>query len=364
MTTLRVVLDPLVGAPSIGGRYAERLTRALVAHAPDGSVVSGVISAIPDADADAITASLPGLSELHRTRLARRELRAAWQHGITVVPGAGLLHATDLVAPLSRHDRTATPDSQTVVTVHDSSAWTRPSALDPREASRRRAMGARAARYADAIVVPTHAVASVLDGELGVGDRIRVIAAAPRPGLRIPDDADALRADLGLPQRYVASVLPDDAAGWDAEVAALLHGLPSDVHLVLVAPGFPEPGADSDASERRTLIAGAGDRDLAALLAGSSAYVDLGVEAGFGLPLLEAMAFGIPVVHRRSDDREELLADAGLAADADDSLADAVRSVLEDQATASRLATLSRDRAGAFTWRDAAEKVWQLHADL
>ncbi len=45
-------------------------------------------------------------------------------------------------------------------------------------------------------------------------------------------------------------------------------------------------------------------------------------------------------------------------------LADAIAGLLGDDAAADRLGVAAGDRAKAFTWRDAAEKVWQLHADL
>ena len=76
------------------------------------------------------------------------------------------------------------------------------------------------------------------------------------------------------------------------------------------------------------------------------------------------MALGVPVVHRTEPDAVELVADAGLAVEGWETLTDAVHSVLTDNALASRLSTLGRDRAGVFSWRDTAEKIWQLHADL
>ena len=45
-------------------------------------------------------------------------------------------------------------------------------------------------------------------------------------------------------------------------------------------------------------------------------------------------------------------------------LADAIRRVLEEPGLAAELSVRGHDRARAFSWRDSAEKVWQLHADL
>ena len=156
MSTLRVILDQML-APVPGGvsRSTEELTRALISTAPRGSRVAGFVPASTDEEYATIRERLPGLAELHKSALARRELAFAWQHGFTPIPGEGLLHATSLLAPLRRHDRVAKPDSQVVVTIHDAVPWTHPETLTPRGASWHRAMAKRAERYADAIVVPS-----------------------------------------------------------------------------------------------------------------------------------------------------------------------------------------------------------------
>src|SRR3954451_5915609 len=101
MITLRVIVDEVTAVPNGGmSRYAEELTRALIATAPRGSDVAGIVSASPEPDYQRIAELLPGLRELYKSPLARRELSAAWQHGFTRLPGAGIVHATSLLAPL------------------------------------------------------------------------------------------------------------------------------------------------------------------------------------------------------------------------------------------------------------------------
>ena len=66
----------------------------------------------------------------------------------------------------------------------------------------------------------------------------------------------------------------------------------------------------------------------------------------------------------------EVAGGAGLTVPLDDAegypkrLSDSIAAVLDDEALAARLSTEGRDRSHAFSWRDSAEKVWQLHADL
>jgi glycosyltransferase involved in cell wall biosynthesis len=379
MTTLRVIIDQII-APIPGGigRYAEELTRALIATAPRGSHVAGIVSASPEDDYALIAELLPGLGELYKSPLARRELSAAWQHGFTRLPGAGMVHATSLLAPLHRHDRTTGKNDQIAVTIHDAVPWTHPETLTRRGVSWHKAMAKRAERYADAIVVDTHAVAHELGEILDLGDRIRVIGAAVGSSLRLPDDASERASRLDLPERYLLSVgTLEPRKGLEPLIRALALGLPDDVPLLIVGPaGWG--GVDVDAVAREAGLAEGrvrtlgrlSDPDLAVALDRATVFVFPSLAEGFGLPLLEAFSLGTPVVHSYDPALVENAAGAGIAVERADAegyparLADAILSVLDDEQLASRLGLAGHDRAQAFSWRDSAEKVWQLHADL
>ncbi|WP_223170900.1 glycosyltransferase [Microbacterium sp. NIBRBAC000506063] len=113
------------------------------------------------------------------------------------------------MAPLVKHDRLHDND-QTVATIWDLRAWERPEALPKSTVAWQRGMLRRAVRHADAVVVPSHAMAARLGALAGLGDRIRVIAGAPPERLSVPSDAARRRADLFLPAEYV--VLSGDEA--------------------------------------------------------------------------------------------------------------------------------------------------------
>ena len=87
-------------------------------------------------------------------------------------------------------------------------------------------------------------------------------------------------------------------------------------------------------------------------------------------PVVEAMRFGTPVVHSDDPAVAEVAFGAGVEVARDDAegyparLADAVSSVLVDDALRERLRFAGMDRAAAFSWRASAESVWRLHADL
>jgi glycosyltransferase involved in cell wall biosynthesis len=379
MSTLRVIVDDVISPGAHGiGRYAEELTRELIRTAPRGSTVSGIVAASPEPDYIELEQRLPGLRGLYKSPLARRELQAAWQHGFTRLPGSGMVHATSLLAPLHRHDRVANPGEQTVVTIHDAIAWTRPDLLPSRYASWCRGMGKRAERYADAIVVPTHAVADELAQHLSFAGRVRVIGGAPASDLRPQPDAAKRRKDHGLPHEYLLSI-----AGWEPRkgleplIRGLAHKGTHDIPLIIVGAGAAaEPELREIAKDARVdperirscdLLSA---EDLSAIIEGATIVVQPSLEEGFGLAMIDAFAFGRPVVHSDSPALVEVAADAGYVVPRDDAdgfpgrLGEALAGLLEDDAQLATLGVAATDRSHAFSWRDSAEKVWQLHADL
>ncbi|WP_423918460.1 glycosyltransferase family 4 protein [Frigoribacterium sp. 2-23] len=379
MTTLRVVVDQIL-APVPGGigRYTEELTRELILGAPRGCDVQGVVAAHPQSDYDRLTELLPGLSGLAKAPLGRRELSLAWQTGVVGLPGKGMVHATSLLAPLGRHDRSIDPGTQTVVTIHDTVPWTHPETLTPRGVHWHKGMAKRAWKYADAVVVPTHAVANELNEYFDFGSRLRVIGGAVSSTLGVPDDADELAEALDLPDRYVLSVgTLEPRKGLGPLIEAMAHPDAPDLPLLVVGPdGWGDLSvadivtqAGLDASRVRTL-GFVSDAQLAVLLQRASAFVYPSLAEGFGLPVVEALSFGTPTIVSDAPALVEVAADAAVVVPRDDAegyperLAQALFQVTNDVDLATRLGVAALDRSRAFSWRDSADKVWQLHADL
>jgi len=375
MITLRVVLDEMLSPERTGAaRYTQELARALVVAAPKGCEVRGIVAASPEGDYERIDEAVPGLAGLDKSVLARRELASAWQHGVTRLPSGGLIHAPSLFAPLRRHDR-INDGTQIAVTFHDATAWTAPELLRSREAAWQRAMGERARKHADAVVVPSHAVAEALADSLGLGDRVRVIPAAPADSLDLPEDADDRAEALGLPERFVLGVGDlGRRKGLDRLITAM--ALPEAPAVPLVLVGAPVDAAAAAAAaaglaEDRLLALGPlDDADLATVLDRATVLAVPSRAEGFGLTMLEAMRAGTPVVHSALPALVELAADGAHAVELDDDLdaprmlAEALRSVVDDEALARELSITGSDRSASYTWRGAAEQVWRLHADL
>jgi glycosyltransferase involved in cell wall biosynthesis len=126
--------------------------------------------------------------------------------------------------------------------------------------------------------------------------------------------------------------------------------------------------SDATRCGRRGRVRFPGDvtvQDLVALYSGADALVYASVYEGFGLPVLEAMACGCPVIAGDRASLPEVAGEAALLVDPSDPyrLADAVVRVVADPGERARLAAAGRGRAAAFTWRRTAEAMLDVFAD-
>ncbi|SDH49052.1 glycosyltransferase [Microbacterium pygmaeum] len=367
--TLRVMLDQLVAPSEPDLAEATReLTRGLIAATPAGCEVEGIAPAGP---ADR-SPEVPGLAGLRRTALARRELAAALQLGVATGIGGGMIHSPTLLAPLVRHDRVHDHD-QTVVTVWDLSPWESPGEWPKSVVAWHKAMLKRAAKHADAVVVPTHSLAVRL-GEIAprLGERIRVIAGAAPSGLTIPSDEVGRRRHLDLPEGYVL------LAGRTAPTDGLAVGLSAvarsgvDLPVVVIDAGEGEEPAIADLAaaagvpERMLHVRGTLDiADRAAVFGGAVTFVAPAQRMSFPWRVLDALALGVPVVAASSRVHDEVIVDGGMLVNGDpEGLAAALDEALGSAAGVERLGVLAADRGRAFSWREAGDRIWQLHAEL
>jgi glycosyltransferase involved in cell wall biosynthesis len=187
-----------------------------------------------------------------------------------------------------------------------------------------------------------------------------------RPARTVPTPAAELRTRLRLGERPV--VLSLSAKRPHKNLRGLLDALAriaEERRPLLVLPGYPTPHE----AELREHAAGrgiaddvrfegwTGDADIAGLLAMSGAFVFPSFYEGFGLPVLEAMAAGVPVACSNRSSLPEIAGDAALLFDPDDpaAIAAAIETLLFDRPEAERLRAAGRRRAALFTWERTAE---------
>ncbi|MBW9119463.1 glycosyltransferase [Microbacterium trichothecenolyticum] len=375
VATLRVMLDQLVAPTEPELVEASReLARALVLGAPSGCEVEAIA---PAGGVEGALDAVPGLAAVRRTALPRRELAAALQLGVGTGIGGGMIHSPSLFAPLVRHDRVHDHD-QTVVTVWDLRPWESPSELPRAVGAWHKAMLKRAVKHADAVVVPTHSLAArLLEIAPALRDRVRVIAGASPLGFAVPTDEVGRRRSLGVPEGYVLLAgNPLASEGLDAGLAAVVaSGVDLPVVVIDVEEGHEPAVADLASAvglpERALHVRGVLDAaDRAAVFGGAVAFVAPSRRAAFPWRVVDALTLGVPVVAAASAVHDEVVFDGGAlvpatgASELSDGLGAALSAGVGSTAAAERLGVLAGDRGRAFSWREAADKVWALHAEL
>jgi glycosyltransferase involved in cell wall biosynthesis len=106
--------------------------------------------------------------------------------------------------------------------------------------------------------------------------------------------------------------------------------------------------------------------DMAALVSGAAALVFATKYEGFGIPPLEAMACGTPVIASRTTSLPEVCGDAALYVDPQrtDDIARAMHRIIVDPALRGELSARGLAHAAQFSWRATAEKTWKYMQEL
>jgi glycosyltransferase involved in cell wall biosynthesis len=353
-------------------RYAASLARALLQEVPERLAFFFNVSG---------EASVPAWVNDQRTRRVHAGYKPwrmmVWLGHLArlgfdrLVPGCDLFHATEhLLLPLK--------DCPSVLTVHDLVFQVYPERHKPLNRWYLRAALPLYCRRANAIICVSEHTKKDLVDLWGIDrEKVHVVyeAADPRFGRRSAEKVAVARARYGLPERYllvVGTIEPRKNLNRLLDAIALVRQEREDVKLVIVGrlgwlyQGFLDK---LEQFEHREAVIRPGfvpDADLPAVYQGAVGTVYPSLYEGFGLPMLESMACGTPVISSRASSLPELGGDAAYYFDPLDveEMAAALGAVWRDADLRRSMRERGLARASQFSWTRAARETLEVYRSV
>lgn len=221
----------------------------------------------------------------------------------------------------------------------------------------------RAAAESDCIITVSEFTAMQVEQLLGVErSRLRVVY----HGVRIPPHRQVAREKIIL---HVGAL---QARKNIARLVQAFETVPQDWRLVLAgSAGFGADVilrgiADSSARDRISVLGYVSAEALADWYARSTILAFPSLDEGFGIPILEAMAAGLPVLTSNRSGVAEVAGDAArlVNPESTEELAEALRGMIEDEPLREDLKQKGLARASVYTWPRAVESTWKVYGEL
>ena len=263
--------------------------------------------------------------------------------------GAGALLCPANLAPV------AFP--RNIVVLHDAAPLRRPDWYSPAYAAWQRRLLPLVARRARHVITVSEFSRAELRELLGI-EHVSVVAGGVGAAFRPDADAERARSALGLARPYVICVASHTARKNLAALAPAARALARDGVEVVVAGGRRPQFAPEQGLRDLRLLGPVDDALLPGLYAGAEAFALPSHYEGFGLPVLEAMAAGTPVVAAATAALPETCGGAARLVPPDgEAFRDALVELLGDAAERERLRAAGIERAAGFTWEATARAV-------
>ena len=322
-----------------------------------------------DAEADVLAATVPGIAaERWGPQTVRRHLSDRTWYLATQL----MLHPI----PLDPIPRCVTDARLPVAAVmYDVIPYRYPDLYfrDP-NARRQASLRAPLARTVDALLAISDFAASTAAQELDYPlERIRTIGAGAEPKFAPPVEDPRQRCRRVLPvevEGYVVAVAGgDERKNTEGLLRAWAHvdrGIGGTSHLVIAAAHTPEVAArwhrwaaEAGVSDRVVFTGGVDDDELVALFQGAQLAVMPSLEEGFGLPVLEAAACGVPAISSNVSSLPEVLDEPTSCFDPHDppAIAAAIMQALTDDAHRATLLAAGRRATERWTWPNVAQST-------
>jgi glycosyltransferase involved in cell wall biosynthesis len=360
MTKPRIGINLLWLLPEAAGgaeEYAIRLLRALDEVAKDSLDITLLCNRrFPSAHPELASRSRIAVAPIDGgSRVARILAESTWLSREAANARLHLVHHLNNVAPW----RTNRPS---VLTIHDLRPLVLPETLGRAHGAYLRARLRPSVRHACVVTTPSAFVRETVIEHLGADpDRVQVVSAP----LFVSDAAPGSSTGAqGLHLLYPAITSPHKNHRMLLEAFAKVIAVRDDAVLVLTGAAGPAEYAVASAIQELGLtnnvrrLGRVPAEELDALFRDAVALVYPSTYEGFGLPLVEAMAVGCPVIASDRTALPEVVGEAGILLDPDDvdGWADAMLRLLDDEGRRVELIAVGRERVRSFSPEEAARR--------